>query len=44
MVAMKPGEPPFHVGDFLWQEIKNSSENPQRLCIYGPYVATLSRK
>jgi hypothetical protein len=21
MVAMKPGEPAFNVGDFLWQEI-----------------------
>jgi hypothetical protein len=27
MVAMKPGQPVFNVGDFLWQEIKNSSEN-----------------
>jgi hypothetical protein len=31
MVVMKPGELTFNVGDFLWQEINNSSENPQRL-------------
>lgn len=40
MVAMKPGEPPFDVGDFLWQEIKNSFENAQRLCSYSPTLAT----
>jgi hypothetical protein len=36
MVAMKPSEPVFNVGDFSWKEIKISSENPQRLCSYGP--------
>jgi hypothetical protein len=35
---------PFHVGDFLWQEIKNSSENPQRLCSYGPYISYIIKK
>jgi hypothetical protein len=44
MVAMKPGEPTFNVGDFLWQEIKNSSENPQRLCSYGPYISYIIKK
>jgi hypothetical protein len=44
MVAMKPGEPMFDVGDFLWQEINNSSENPQRLCIYGPYISHIIKK
>jgi hypothetical protein len=44
MVAMKPGEPAFHVGDFLWKEIKNSSENPQRLCSYGPYISYIIKK
>jgi hypothetical protein len=39
MVAIKLGGPTFHVGDFLWQEIKNSSENPQMLCRYGPYIS-----
>jgi hypothetical protein len=44
MVAMKPGEPMFNVGDFLWQEIKNSSNNPQRLCRYGPYISYIIKK
>jgi hypothetical protein len=44
MVATKPGEPPFNVGDFLWQEIKNSSENPQRLCSYSPYIRYIIKK
>jgi hypothetical protein len=44
MVAMKPGEPAFNVGDFLWQEIKNSSENPQRLCSYSPYISYIIKK
>jgi hypothetical protein len=44
MVAMKPDEPAFNVGDFLWQEIKNSSENPQRLCSYGLYISYIIQK
>jgi hypothetical protein len=28
----------------LWQEIKNSSENPQRLCTYGPYISYIIKK
>ncbi|RLN29558.1 putative copia-like retroelement [Panicum miliaceum] len=28
MAAMRPGAPQFSVGDFIWQEIKNVSENP----------------
>jgi hypothetical protein len=44
MVAMKPSETMFNVGYFLWQEIKNSSENPQRLCSYGPYISYIIKK
>jgi hypothetical protein len=44
MVTMKPGEPMFNVGDFLWQDIKNSSENPQRCVAMVHTLATLSRK
>jgi hypothetical protein len=44
LVAMNPGEALFNVGDFLWQEIKNSSENPQRLCIYSPYISYVIKK
>ena len=28
MAAMRPGAPQFSVGDFIWQESKNLSENP----------------
>jgi hypothetical protein len=44
MVVMKPGEPAFNVGDFLWQEIKNSSENQQGCVAMVPTLATLSKK
>jgi hypothetical protein len=33
-----------NVGEFLWKEIKNSSENPQRLCSYGPYISYIIKK
>jgi hypothetical protein len=39
MVAMKPGEPPFDVGDFLWRGINNSTENPHRLSSYSLYIS-----
>ena len=38
MDAMRPGAPQFSVGDFIWQEIKNVSENPQKICSYSPYI------
>ena len=38
MVAMRPRAPQFSVGDFIWQEIKNLSENPQKICSYSPYI------
>ena len=38
MAAMRPGAPQFSVGDFIWQEIKNVSENPQKICSYSPYI------
>ena len=44
MVAMRPGEAPFCVGDFIWQENKNSSENSQRLCSYSPYISYIIKK
>jgi hypothetical protein len=44
MVAMKPGKLAFNVDDFLWQEVKNSFENPQRLCSYGPYNSYIIKK
>ena len=44
MVAMRPGAPQFSVGDFIWQEIKNLSENPQKICSYSPYIMYMIRK
>ena len=38
MAAMRPGAPQFSVGDFIWQEIKLLSENPQKICSYSPYI------
>jgi hypothetical protein len=38
MAAMRPRAPQFNVGDFIWQEIKNVSENPQKNCSYSPYI------
>jgi hypothetical protein len=44
MVAMMLGELAFHVGDILWQEIKNTSKNPQRLCSYGLYISYIIKE
>jgi hypothetical protein len=44
MVAMRPGVAPFCVGDFIWQEIKNCSENVQNLCGHSPYIIYIIRK
>ena len=38
MAALRPGAPQFSVGDFIWQEIKLLSENPQKNCSYSPYI------
>ena len=44
MAAMRPGAPQFSVGDFIWQEIKNLSENPQKICSYSPYIMYMIKK
>ena len=41
---MRSGEPQFSVGDFIWQEIKNLSENPQKICSYSPYIMYMIKK
>ncbi|RLN09192.1 hypothetical protein C2845_PM11G06510 [Panicum miliaceum] len=41
---MRPGEPQFSVGDFIWQQIKNVSENPQKICSYSPYIMYMIKK
>jgi hypothetical protein len=32
------------VSDFIWEEIKTISENPQRLCGYAPYIMHIIEK
>ena len=44
MAALRPGAPQFSVGDFIWQEIKNLSENPQKICSYSPYIMYMIKK
>ena len=44
MAAMRPGEPEFSVGDFIWEEIKYISENPQKICSYSPYIMYMIKK
>ena len=44
MIALRPGAPPFSVGDFIWQEIKNLSEDPKKICSYSPYIMFMIEK
>jgi hypothetical protein len=44
MVALRPGDPEFSVGDFIWQEIKHLSEDPKKICSYSPYIMYMIEK
>jgi hypothetical protein len=35
---MRDGAPPFSVMDFVWEEIKGISMNPQKTCGFTPYL------
>jgi hypothetical protein len=35
---MRDGAPPFSVVDFIWEEIKGISMNPQKTCEFVPYI------
>jgi hypothetical protein len=35
---MRNGAPPFSVIDFVWEEIKGISLNPQKTCGFTPYL------
>jgi hypothetical protein len=35
---MRDGAPPFSVIDFVWEEIKGISMNPQKICGFAPYL------
>jgi hypothetical protein len=38
MIALRPGAPPFSVGDYIWREIKYLPEDPKKICSYSPYI------
>jgi hypothetical protein len=44
MVALRPGDLEFSVGDFIWQEIKHLSEDPKKICSYSPYIMYMIEK
>jgi hypothetical protein len=35
---MRDGVPSFNVMDFVWEEIKGISMNPQKTCGFAPYL------
>jgi hypothetical protein len=44
MIALSPGADPFSVGGYIWQEIKNLSEDPKKICSYSPYIMFMIEK
>jgi hypothetical protein len=38
LANMRDGAPPFRVMDFVWEEIKGISMNPQKTCGFAPYI------
>jgi hypothetical protein len=38
LAHMRDGAPPFSVMDFVWEEIKGISMNPQKTCRFVPYL------
>ena len=44
MAGMRPGAPQFSMGDFIWQEIKNLLEDPQKICSYKSYIMFMIRR
>jgi hypothetical protein len=38
LAIMRDGAPPFSVMDFVWEEIKSISLNPQKPCGFTPYL------
>jgi hypothetical protein len=35
---MRDGAPPFNMINFIWEEIKGISINPQKTCVIAPYL------
>jgi hypothetical protein len=38
---LRDGAPPFNVIDYIWEEIKGISLNPQKNCGFTPYLIFL---
>jgi hypothetical protein len=38
LAHMRDGAPPFSMMDFVWEEIKGISMNPQKTCSFAPYL------
>jgi hypothetical protein len=38
LINMRDGEPAFSVIDYIWEEIKGISLNPQKNCGFAPYL------
>jgi hypothetical protein len=38
LASMRDGVPSFNVMDFVWEEIKGISMNPQKTCGFAPYL------
>jgi len=38
LARMRESAPPFSVFDFVWEEIKIISQNPQNYCGLAPYI------
>jgi hypothetical protein len=38
LAHMRDGAPPFSMMDFVWEEIKGISMNPQKTCRFAPYL------
>jgi hypothetical protein len=41
LARLRPGGEEFCVADYIWEEIKYKSENPQKICAYATYLMGL---
>jgi hypothetical protein len=41
LANMRDGAPPFSVIDFIWEEIKGISMNPQKTSRFAPYLMSM---
>ena len=44
LARLRPRGEDFCVADYIWEEIKYISENPQKICAYAPYLMELIEK